>query len=106
MLRTRLFGELRVELDGRPADLESADPVAPGLAGTAPGLHPRKPGRVPVCWDVLYYMLERGVPYQHLGDDYFHRRQAEHAERYKTASCVSSSASGMRSPFEPLPEAT
>jgi hypothetical protein len=29
-----------------------------------------------------YHMLERGVPYQDLGEDYFHRRQAAHGERY------------------------
>jgi Transposase IS116/IS110/IS902 family len=30
-----------------------------------------------------YHMLERGVPYQDLGDDYYVRRQAEHADRYR-----------------------
>jgi transposase len=30
-----------------------------------------------------YYMLQRGVPYQDLGEDYYHRRQQERAERYK-----------------------
>jgi hypothetical protein len=27
-------------------------------------------------------MLLRGVPYADLGDDHFHRRQRDHAERY------------------------
>jgi hypothetical protein len=29
-----------------------------------------------------YYILDRGVRYHDLGDDHFHRRQAQHAERY------------------------
>lgn len=27
-------------------------------------------------------MLERNVPYDELGDDYFHRRERERADRY------------------------
>jgi transposase len=52
-----------------------------------------------------YHMLERGVPYQDLGDDYFHRRQAEHAERYKRRLVQQLQRLGHKVTLEPLPDA-
>jgi hypothetical protein len=50
-------------------------------------------------------MLERGVPYQDLGDDYFHRRWAEHAECYKNRLVRQLERLGHRVTLDALPEA-
>jgi transposase len=70
----------------------------------------RGPGKatVAVAHSILvaaYYMLERGVPYHDLGEDYFHRRQAEHAERYKNRLVRQLERLGHKVTLEPLPEA-
>jgi transposase len=70
----------------------------------------RGPGKatVAVAHSILvaaYHMLERGVPYHDLGEDYFHRRQAEHAERYKTRLVRQLERLGHKVTLEPLPEA-
>jgi transposase len=52
-----------------------------------------------------YYMLERDVPYHDLGEDYFHRRRAEHAERYKRRLIQQLQRLGHKVTLEPLPEA-
>jgi transposase len=52
-----------------------------------------------------YYILQRGVPHQDLGDDYFHRRQAANAERYKKRLIAQLERLGHQVILEPLPEA-
>jgi transposase len=53
----------------------------------------------------VYHILERGVPYQDLGQDYFHRRQAQHAERYTNRLVRQLERLGHKVTLEPLPEA-
>jgi transposase len=50
-----------------------------------------------------YYMLERGVPYEDLGEDYFHRRQREHAQRYANRLVRQLERLGHKVTLEPLP---
>ena len=52
-----------------------------------------------------YYMLQREVPYQDLGDDYFHRRDREHAERYRRRLVRQLERLGHKVTLEPHPEA-
>jgi transposase len=52
-----------------------------------------------------YHILQRGVPYQDLGEDYFHRRQAEHAERYKNRLIRQLERLDHKVTIEPQPEA-
>jgi transposase len=52
-----------------------------------------------------YYMLARGVPYHDLGDDYFHRRDREHAERYRRRLVRQLERLGHKVTLEPHPEA-
>jgi hypothetical protein len=52
-----------------------------------------------------WHMLTRGVPYHDLGDDYFIRRQAEHAERYRRRLVQQRQKLGHKVTLEPLPEA-
>jgi transposase len=52
-----------------------------------------------------YYILERGVPYQDLGDDYFYRRQREHAERYRNRLVRQLEGLGHKVTLEPIPHA-
>lgn len=52
-----------------------------------------------------YYILSRGVPYQDLGEDYYHRRQAQHAERYKNRLVRQLERLGHKVTLEPLAEA-
>jgi transposase len=52
-----------------------------------------------------YYMLQRNVPYQDLGDDYFHRRDREHAERYRRRLVRQLERLGHKVTLEPHPEA-
>jgi transposase len=51
-----------------------------------------------------YYMLQRDVPYQDLGDDYFHRRDREHAERYRRRLVHQLERLGHKVTLEPLPD--
>lgn len=52
-----------------------------------------------------WHMLTKGVPYQDLGDDYFIRRQAEHAERYRRRLINQLEKLGHKVTLEPLPQA-
>ncbi len=52
-----------------------------------------------------YYVLQRGVPYQDLGEDHFHRRQAANADRYKNRLIRQLGQLGHKVTLEPLPEA-
>lgn len=52
-----------------------------------------------------WHMLSRDVAYQDLGDDYFIRRQAEHAERYRRRLIHQLEKLGHKVTLEPLPEA-
>jgi transposase len=53
-----------------------------------------------------YHMLERDVPYEDLGDDHFHRRQAEHAERYRRRLVGQLERLGHKVTLEPLATST
>jgi transposase len=52
-----------------------------------------------------YCILSRGVPYSDLGDDYFIRRQAEHAKRYRNRLVRQLERLGHKVTLEPLPDA-
>jgi valyl-tRNA synthetase len=52
-----------------------------------------------------WHMLSQNVPYQDLGDDYFIRRQAEHADRYRNRLIHQLERLGHKVTLEPLPEA-
>jgi transposase len=71
----------------------------------------RGPGKaaVAVAHSILvcaYHMLERGVPYTDLGDDYFVRRQAEHADRYRKRLVRQLERMGHKVTLEAIPTAT
>jgi transposase len=51
-----------------------------------------------------YHILGRDVRYDDLGDDYFIRRQAEHAERYKNRLIRQLQPLGHKVTLEPLPD--
>jgi transposase len=70
----------------------------------------RGPGKatVAVAHSILvcaYHMLERRVPYTDLGEDYFVRRQAEHADRYRKRLVRQLERMGHKVNLEPLPAA-
>ena len=52
-----------------------------------------------------WHMLSQNVPYHDLGDDYFIRRQAEHADRYRNRLIHQLERLGHKVTLEPLPEA-
>jgi transposase len=52
-----------------------------------------------------WHILSRDVPYADLGEDYFIRRQAEHAERYRNRLIRQLERLGHKVTLEPLPEA-
>jgi len=52
-----------------------------------------------------WHILSREVPYADLGDDYFIRRQAEHAERYRNRLVRQLERLGHKVTLEPLPQA-
>jgi len=52
-----------------------------------------------------WHILSRDVPYDDLGDDYFIRRQAEHAERYRNRLIRQLERLGHKVTLEPLQEA-
>jgi transposase len=52
-----------------------------------------------------WHILSREVPYADLGDDYFIRRQAEHAERYRNRLIHQLEKLGHKVTLEPIPEA-
>ncbi len=53
-----------------------------------------------------YHILSRDLPYQDLGEDYFQRRQAHHAERYKNRLVRQLERLGHKVTVERLPETT
>lgn len=52
-----------------------------------------------------WHMLSQNVPYQDLGDDYFIRRQTEHADRYRNRLVHQLERLGHKVTLEPLPQA-
>jgi transposase len=52
-----------------------------------------------------WHILSREVPYADLGDDYFIRRQAEHADRYRNRLIRQLERLGHKVTLEPIPEA-
>jgi transposase len=52
-----------------------------------------------------WHILDREVPYADLGEDYFIRRQAEHAERYRNRLIRQLEKLGHKVTLEPIPEA-
>jgi transposase len=52
-----------------------------------------------------WHILSQEVPYNDLGDDYFIRRQAEHAERYRNRLIHQLEKLGHKVTLEPMPEA-
>ena len=51
-----------------------------------------------------WHILSQEVPYHDLGDDYFIRRQAEHAERYRNRLIHQLERLGHKVTLEPIPE--
>ena len=51
-----------------------------------------------------YYILERGVPYEELGELYFQRRDQQHLDRYRRRLVRQLEQLGNRVILEPLPE--
>lgn len=63
---------------------------------------------IAACHSILvaaWHMLTRQVPYHDLGDDYFIRRQAEYAERYRRRLVHQLEKLGHKVTLEPLPQA-
>ncbi|MCA1701584.1 MAG: IS110 family transposase, partial [Actinobacteria bacterium] len=52
-----------------------------------------------------YHVLDRGVPYDELGEDFFYRRDTEHTERYRRRLVRQLERLGHQVTLEPLPEA-
>jgi transposase len=52
-----------------------------------------------------YHVLDRGVPYHDLGEQFFYRRDTEHAERYRRRLIRQLERLGHQVTLEPLPEA-
>jgi len=52
-----------------------------------------------------YHMLERGVTYTDLGDDYYLRRQAEHTDRYRQGVVRQLERMRHKVTLDPLPAA-
>jgi transposase len=52
-----------------------------------------------------WHILSRDIPYADLGDDYFIRRQAEHAERYRNRLIHQLEKLGHKVTLEPIPQA-
>ncbi len=53
-----------------------------------------------------YHVLQRGVPYHELGEEFFYRRDTEHTERYRRRLIKQLERLGHQVTLEPLPEAT
>ena len=53
-----------------------------------------------------YHVLDRGIPYHELGEDFFYRRDAHNAERYRRRLTRQLERLGHKVTLEPLPEAT
>jgi transposase len=51
-----------------------------------------------------YYILQRGVPYQQLGELYFQQRDQEHVDRYRRRLIRQLERPGHKVTLEPLPE--
>jgi transposase len=63
---------------------------------------------IAACHSILiaaWHMLSENVPYQDLGENYFIRRQAEHADRYRHRLIHQLEALGHKVTLEPLPQA-
>jgi len=52
-----------------------------------------------------YHVLDRGVPYHELGEEFFYRRDTEHTERYRRRLIHQLERLGHTVTLEPLPEA-
>jgi transposase len=52
-----------------------------------------------------YHVLDRGVPYHELGEEFFYRRDTEHTERYRRRLIHQLERLGHKVTLEPLPEA-
>ncbi len=52
-----------------------------------------------------YHVLNRGVPYHELGEDFFYRRDTEATERYRRRLVRQLERLGHQVTLEPLPEA-
>ncbi len=52
-----------------------------------------------------YHVLQRGVPYDELGEAFFYRRDTEHTERYRRRLIHQLERLGHKVTLEPLPEA-
>jgi transposase len=52
-----------------------------------------------------YHVLDRGVAYHELGEDFFYRRDAENADRYRRRLVHQLERLGHKVTLEPLPEA-
>ncbi len=53
-----------------------------------------------------YHVLQSGVPYHELGEEFFYRRDTEHTERYRRRLIKQLERLGHQVTLEPLPEAT
>ncbi len=52
-----------------------------------------------------YHVLDRGVPYHELGEEFFYRRDTEHTERYRRRLIHQLERLGHKVTLQPLPEA-
>jgi transposase len=52
-----------------------------------------------------YHVLDRGVPYHELGEDFFYRRDTEHTERYQRRLVRQLERLGHQVTLQPLPDA-
>jgi transposase len=52
-----------------------------------------------------YHVLERGIPYDELGEEFFYRRDTEHTNRYRRRLIRQLERLGHQVTLEPLPEA-
>jgi hypothetical protein len=52
-----------------------------------------------------YHVLDRGVPYHELGEEFFYRRDTEHTERYQRRLIRQLERLGHQVTLTPLPEA-
>jgi transposase len=51
-----------------------------------------------------YHVLQRGIPYDELGEEFFYRRDTEHTERYRRRLIHQLQRLGHKVTLEPLPE--
>ena len=53
---------------------------------------------------LTYHVLDKGVPYNELGEEFFYRRDTENTERYKRRLVHQLERLGHQVTLEPLPE--